>query len=152
MDTFLLPLHSIFRWLVLLSLLYAIYLAFMGKTHRLPFTKNIDHIRHWTATIAHIQLMIGIVLYTQSPTVKHFLENGIDGWNDVTFFGTIHILLMLAAIIVITIGSAKAKRKKTDQEKYGTMFKFFLLGLLIIFVAIPWPFSPLAERPYFRPF
>ncbi|GAA3517006.1 hypothetical protein GCM10022393_33860 [Aquimarina addita] len=96
--------------------------------------------------------MIGIILYTQSPTVSHFLNNGITGWNEFTFFGMAHILLMLTAIIIITIGSAKTKRKKTDLEKFRTMFKFFTIGLLIIFIAIPWPFSPLADRPYIRPF
>ncbi len=152
MYQFLLPFHSIFRWLVLISLLYSVYLSFKGKTRRLAFSNRINHIRHWTATIAHIQLIIGILLYTKSPIVQYFLKNGFDGWNDNTFYGLLHIALMLVAIIIITLGSAKAKRKDTDLEKFHTMFTYFSLGLLIIFIAIPWPFSPLANRPYLRPF
>jgi hypothetical protein len=59
---------------------------------------------------------------------------------------------MLAAITIITIGSALAKRKQSDPEKFKTMLLWFAPGLLIIFLAIPWPFSPLANRPYFKSF
>ena len=62
----------------------------------------------------------------------------------------IHSSLMLTAIVLITIGSAKAKRKPTDQEKFKTMLVWFSIALLIIFIAIPWPFSPFANRPYYR--
>ncbi len=152
MYQFLLPLHSIFRWLVLISLSYSIYLSFKGKKGQFIFSNRINHIRHWTATIAHIQLIIGILLYTKSPIVQYFLKNGFDGWDENTFYGLLHIALMLMAIIVITLGSAKAKRKETDLEKFQTMFNYFSIGLLLIFIAIRWPFSPLANRPYIRPF
>ncbi len=152
MYQFLLPLHSVFRWLVLISLLYSIYLSFRGKKGQLAFSNRINHIRHWTATIAHIQLIIGILLYTKSPIVQYFLNNGFEGWDDNAFYGLLHIALMLLAIIIITLGSAKAKRKETDLEKFRAMFAYFSIGLLIIFIAIPWPFSPLANRHYIRPF
>ncbi|MEO0733401.1 MAG: hypothetical protein AAFZ52_11240 [Bacteroidota bacterium] len=151
-DAFLLPLHSVMRWLVLLSLLYAIFLALRGKVKQLAFTKNVNHVRHWTATIAHVQLLIGIILYPQSATVAQFFQNGERGWSEYAFFATVHITMMLAAIVIITIGSAKAKRKATDAEKYQTMLTFFTLGLILLLIAIPWPFSPLADRPYLRPF
>jgi hypothetical protein len=57
---------------------------------------------------------------------------------------------MFTAIIVITIGSAMAKRKATDRERFKTMLTWYAIALLIIFLAIPWPFSPFANRPYFR--
>jgi len=66
------------------------------------------------------------------------------------FFGLIHILLMLIAIILITIGSAIAKRKTSDVEKFKTILIYYSISLLIIFIAIPWPFSPLAHRPFLR--
>jgi len=140
------------RWLVLTSLLYAIYRAYKGYTLNAPFSKTDNAIRHWTATIAHIQLVIGITLYTQSPIIKYFWHNFYDAIHniEVTFFGLLHIILMLTAIILITIGSSLAKRKTTDKEKFKTMLFWFLISLIIIFIAIPWPFSPLAGRPYFR--
>lgn len=140
------------RWLVLASLLYSIYRAYKGYTLNSQFSKSDNAVRHWTATIAHIQLVIGITLYTQSPIIKYFWHTFNDAIHniDVAFFGLIHIILMLIAIILITVGSSLAKRKTTDKEKFKTMLIWFLISLIIIFIAIPWPFSPLSNRPYFR--
>ena len=144
--------HSLFRWLVLVSLLYSIFRAYKGYFSNIPFSKTDNAVRHWTATIAHIQLIIGIVLYTQSPVIKYFWHNFNEAIHDLdsTFFGLLHIILMLTAIVLITIGSALSKRKTIDKEKFKTMLIWFSISLFIIFIAIPWPFSPLANRPYFR--
>lgn len=144
--------HSTVRWLVLASLIYAIVRAFKGYNSKYVFTKTDNAVRHWTATISHIQLVIGITLYSQSPIIKYFWTNFKEAVHndDIAFFGLIHIVLMLTAIICITIGSALAKRKQRDNDKFKTMLVWFSISLLIIFIAIPWPFSPLANRPYFR--
>ncbi|MBK8392025.1 MAG: hypothetical protein IPL23_23350 [Saprospiraceae bacterium] len=144
--------HSMIRWLVLVSLLYSIFSAYKGYISPLKFTKLDNTVRHWTATFAHIQLVIGIVLYTQSPMIKYFWHNFQEAVqnSDTLFFGLLHIVFMFLAIIFITIGSALAKRKQTDKEKFKTMLVWFSTALLIILIAIPWPFSPLANRPYFR--
>lgn len=144
--------HSIMRWLVLASIVYAIYRAYKGYSSNAQFSKTDNAVRHWTATIAHIQLLIGIILYTQSPIIKYFWQNFNEAIQnlDLTFFGLLHLILMLTAIILITIGSALSKRKTTDKEKFKTMLVWFSVSLIIIFIAIPWPFSPLANRPYFR--
>ena len=144
--------HSILRWLVLGSLLYSIFRAYKGFFTQSLFTKTDNSVRHWTATIAHIQLIFGILLYVQSPIVKYFWKNfaaGIQN-SEFVFFGMLHIFLMLSAIVLITIGSALAKRKANDNDKFKTMLLWFSIALIVIFIAIPWPFSPLANRPYFR--
>jgi hypothetical protein len=144
--------HSILRWFVLASLLYSIFRAYKGYSLQLTFTKKDNSIRHWTATIAHIQLIFGILLYVQSPIVKYFWKNFQEGIQntEIAFFGLLHISLMLFSIILITIGSALSKRKSTDIDKFKTMLFWFSIALIIIFIAIPWPFSPLANRPYYR--
>lgn len=154
MYSTLLSLHSWVRWVVLVFLVYSIYRAFMGYNQNKAFSKTDNAFRHWTATVAHIQLMIGIILYTQSPIVKFFWTDTKTTWQnlDLTFYGVIHILLMLTAIVVLTIGSALAKRKPTDKVKFKTMLVWFSIVLIIIFIAIPWTFSPLSSRPNFRTF
>ena len=145
-------LHTYIRWLVLGSLLFATYRAYKGSVSKSIFTKTDNAVRHWTATIVHIQLLIGLVLYFKSPVIKYFWANRKEAAMniDFTFFGLIHASLMLIAIVMITIGSAMAKRKQTDREKFKTLRLWFSLSLIIIFIAIPWPFSPLANRPYYR--
>ncbi|MDR8393972.1 cytochrome b [Aliifodinibius sp. S!AR15-10] len=154
MHSAILVLHSLFRWFVLISLLYAIYRAYSGWFSNRTFSPFDNSVRHWTATIAHIQLLLGLWLYFISPTITYFLNNFQEAvkQSDVRFLGMEHSVMMLIAIIIITIGSAKAKRKETDLEKFKTMAVWFSIGLLIILVTIPWPFSPLASRPYFRLF
>ncbi|SHF95300.1 hypothetical protein [Chryseobacterium sp. OV279] len=145
-------LHSTFRWIVLLSLVYALWRAYRGYFHHKTFSNTDDSVRHWTATIAHIQLILGTILYVKSPIVKYFWKNFSEAKEslDLLFFGLIHISLMITAIVLITIGSALAKRKPTDRQKFKTMLIWFAVALAVIFIAIPWPFSPFVNRPYFR--
>ena len=146
--------HSVIRWFVLISLLYSIYRAYIGFSGNREFSKTDNSVRHWTATIAHIQLMVGILLFSQSPVVKYFWNHVQVAYkvNEALFFGLIHLVMMLVAIVVLTIGSALSKRRATGREKFKTMLIWFSVALLIILLAVPWPFSPLAARPYFRPF
>ncbi|WP_285008504.1 hypothetical protein [Pedobacter faecalis] len=154
MYELLLPLHSLFRWLVLFSLFCAVFTALFAYVKGSPFSKWHNSLRHWTATIAHIQLMLGILIYTKSPLVKAFFSAPADhgGRAGFSFFAVVHLGLMLLSIVLITIGSAKAKRQQESAEKFKTMLVWFSIALLIILAAIPWPFSPLASRPYFRNF
>lgn len=144
--------HSVFRWLVLASLVVILFRSVQGYWLKLVFTKSDNTFRHLTATVAHIQLMLGILIYTQSPIVRYFFAHPIDGFNDAVFFGLIHIGGMLLSITVLTVGSAKAKRRPTDRAKFKTMLIWFSVALLLLLIAIPWPFSPLANRPYLRTF
>ena len=66
------------------------------------------------------------------------------------FFGLQHVLAMTVAVVVLTIGSALAKRRVSSPEKFRTMALWFTAALLLIFLTIPWPFFPWAQRPYFR--
>lgn len=150
----LLPLHSLIRWLVLASLVFAIYIAFRGWLSKKEFSRFDNSVRHWTATIAHIQLLIGVWLYLISPVTDYFLYHFKEAVHlrEIRFFGMEHSLMMLLAIVIITVGSAKAKRKPTDTEKFRTMAVWFSVGLLIILSSIPWAFSPFTARPHIRGF
>lgn len=152
MTDVLLYLHSLFRWAVLFSVLTAIVQACTGLLQRRSFSATDNAVRHWTATFFHVQLIVGILLYTNSPLIKWFWGNFREGTenSDAAFFGLIHALLMLCAIVIVTIGSALTKRKPADRAKFTTMLIWYTAALLIILIAIPWPFSPLAARPYIR--
>ena len=154
MYSFLLALHSLVRWFVLASLLFAIYRGYRGWLLKKPFSKLDEQVRWITATIAHIQLIFGLWLYFISPIVSYFLHNFKDAVHNrqIRFFGMEHITVMLIAIIIISIGSAKAKRKATGPERFKTMATWFTVALLLILSSIPWSFSPLISRPLFRAF
>jgi uncharacterized membrane protein YbjE (DUF340 family) len=150
----LLALHSLVRWFVLASLLFAIYRGYKGWLTNKAFTKFDNSVRYWAISIAHIQFCVGLCLYFVSPIINYFLHNYKDAVHErqIRFFGMEHNIMMIVAIVIITIGSSLAKRKPTDKAKFKTMALWFSVALLIIIVSIPWTFSPLASRPFFRPF
>ncbi|MCC8409402.1 hypothetical protein LJ707_10700 [Mucilaginibacter sp. UR6-1] len=154
MYAILIFLHSAMRWLVLASLLYAIVNALRGLPGKRLFTTADDKLRHITATIAHVQLAIGFVLYFNSPFILYFRQHYHEAIKQLPylFFGMIHIGMMTLAVIIITVGSSVAKRRQTDQQKFSTMALWFTIALIIILISIPWPFSPLAQRPLLRTF
>ena len=98
--------------------------------------------------------MIGYVLYFNSPFISYFRTHFKEAIQqfDFVFFGMVHISLMTVAIIIVTISSSAAKRQQQDTAKFKTMTIFYTIAFIIILVAIPWPFSPLSARPYFRGF
>jgi hypothetical protein len=152
--TLLLTLHSLVRWLVLAGLLSVLFRAYRGWWQRKPFSRLDNAFRHWTVTAAYIQLVLGLWLYLVSPVMDYFLHHYKEAvlQREVRFFGMEHSPMMIFAVVLVTLGSARARRRKEDLEKHKTLALWFSLGLLIILVSVPWPFSPMAARPWFRPF
>ncbi|MFT3749562.1 MAG: hypothetical protein QM768_14645 [Agriterribacter sp.] len=113
-----------------------------------------NKIRTIAVTLVHIEVVVGLWLYFISPLISNFISSFKESVHvkDIRFFGMEHSIMMLVAAVIITIGSAKAKRKKTDIEKFKSLAIWFTIGLLIILISIPWPFSPMAARPWFRSF
>lgn len=150
MYQILLTLHSLLRWLVLLTLIIAIYRGVYGALTKKEFSSFDNKIRHYTATVAHIQLIIGLCLYFVSPVINYFLSNCKDVLHvsEIRFFGMEHSIMMILAIVIITIGSMRTKRAL--EKKHKSMAIWYAIALLIILISIPWPFSPMASRPFLR--
>lgn len=150
--TIILLLHSWWRWVVVISLLYSLYLAYSGWLGAKAFTNFDNTLRHSVATIAHIQLLFGLVLYGISPIIAYFLSHVSEAVHirEIRFFGLEHTLTMFFTISIITVGSMIAKRKTSDRSKFRTIALWYTIAFILIIVAIPWEFSPLISRPYLR--
>jgi len=146
--------HNLLRWVVLILILVTIFKGFSGWSGSKTYTKGDDKLRLFSVLSVHIQLIIGIVLYFISPITKMFMNNFSDAVKDssIRFFGMEHSIMMIIAVVLITIGSAKAKRKIEDKKKFRTLAIWFTIALLIMLASIPWEFSPMASRPNFRGF
>ena len=104
--------HSGLRWLVLGLLIFAIYNALAGKK---SYDKKDKMINLFAMVSLHIQLLLGLILYYTSGNVS-FME----GWmkNPITrFYGMEHLLGMLLAIVIVTIGRKMAEKKESPEEK-----------------------------------
>ena len=135
--------HSGLRWLVLVFLILAVANAFTAKT----FEKKHKMINLFALITVHLQLAIGLVQYFLSDKVQF-----IDGWMKnplLRFYGMEHLVGMLLAIILITIGYSKAKRKENPADKFKAIRIFYTLGLIIILLFIPWPFRTILGGGWF---
>ena len=152
MYAYILAVHSLMRWLVLAGVLLALYRAYKGWLSKAPYTAFDNRLRHYSATAAHIQLVLGLWLYVISPVTTYFLHHFNEAVHDreLRFFGMEHITMMLLAIIVITITSILSKRRQNDTAKFKTWALGYTLALLIIISSVPWPFSPVVSRPWIR--
>ena len=50
---------------------------------------------------------------------------------------------MLIALILVTIGRKKAEKTEAPYSKHQLIAKWYLIALILILVAIPWPFRNL---------
>lgn len=155
MYTTLLFMHSSLRWVLLLAMLYTIYRGYVGWFGKSTYTRSETNSRLLTVITAHVQLIIGLLLYFASPITRYFLSNFSEAVkiSDIRFAAMEHTLLMLIAVVLITVGGVVAKKKMTHQGKFKAVAIWFSIALFIVIISIPWPLSPFGvERPLFRGF
>lgn len=133
--------HSGFRWLVLVFILVSVFQAVrnLNGSHQHNIKEKIYP--KFSMIFSHIQLLIGLVLYFISPKVVFSSSSMKD--SLLRFFLVEHILLMIIALILITIGYIKHKKAADFAKKQKTLLIYYAVALLIILLAIPWPFREL---------
>jgi hypothetical protein len=136
------PAHSGMRWVALLLILIAIINAARSLSSG-KYEKKDKMINLFAMISMHIQLLIGLGLYFISSKV-----NFGEGWmsSDTAgglyrFYGLEHVIGMVIAILLITMGRSKAEKKlKGSRDKHRRILLSYTLGLIIILISIPWPF------------
>jgi hypothetical protein len=136
--TVLLHAHSIFRWLLLIFLIYTLIISFTKWQRSSTFNSSDIRAASLTVYLAHLQLLIGITLYFLSPKVMFTAETMMS--PILRFFTVEHSSMMILAIACLTIGNASAKRTKNDSDKPKKIAIWFVIAFIIIALSIPWPF------------
>ena len=130
--------HSGLRWVVLILMLLAIVNSLISRNYE----KKHKMINLFAMISLHTQLLIGLILYFISPRVK-FVENWMSSkvsGGAFRFYNLEHILMMIIAIILVTIGRKIAEKQSTDIVKHKKIRTFYTIALVIIIASIPWPF------------
>lgn len=132
--------HSYWAYLVLAILAFAVVNAIIGLTQKKQFTDKDLRIGLFTLIVSHIQLLIGLGWYFMSPWYKALKANGgeVMGDKGARLLAVEHPIMMILAIVLITIGWSKHKKKTTDSSKFKTFTIFYGLALLLILSRIPW--------------
>ncbi|MEJ6980966.1 cytochrome B [Pedobacter sp. P351] len=146
MYQFILEAHSGLRYVVMLLLIGAILLSLAGWFGKKPFTPGNKRINLFTLISAHIQFVLGLVLYFISPYVKTG-DMGSAMKDDTLRYWTVeHIIMMLIAVALITVGYSKSKKLLNDIAKHKTVAVFYSIAFIIIIVAIVLSGRPLIGK------
>lgn len=129
--------HSGLRYVVLGLLIAAIFTAYSNWQKG---SQADSKLYLFTLIATHTQLLIGLVLYFMSSKVNFDLISE----KVFRFYSIEHVFMMLIAIVLITVGRVRSK-KLSGADKHRTVLYFYALALIIILVAIPWPFRNLGS-------
>jgi hypothetical protein len=144
MYDILLKIHSIASWLVIAGLLIPLLGTYAALVRPRPFSAADSMGIRLGTTAAHIQLLVGIALYAFSPYTGMFWSDPGAAAADrqLLFFGIIHMIGMIVAVVLMTVGSARARRAETAPAKFRAIATYWTIALLVIALLVPWSFSP----------
>ncbi len=136
--------HSLLRYAVLITLVYAVLRALLGFLGKRKFDQSDDKASLWAMMSCDLQLTLGLILYfvgdlgfnnLRLRAVAEVMKNSV-----LRFFAVEHILMMLIAIILVHIGRSKIKKGSSDVARHRSILLFYGIALIIILASIPWPF------------
>ena len=128
-------LHSYWAYIVLAVLIFTVINAIIGLVQKKEFTHKEFRLGLFTLITAHIQLLVGFLVYFIGGYQK-----GLGDMKDsaVRLLALEHPLMMIIAITLITIGWSKHKKQVKSETKFKTFAIFYGLALVLILARIPW--------------
>lgn len=143
MYTGLLHLHNALRWVILILLLIALFQAFTKKG-------GLQKTSLFLLISAHITLLLGLFQYFNNEAVGFHMIERLGGFGNVMkdsfarFWVVEHIGAMILAIVLITMARGRAKK-----QNYSAASWMYVVALILILAAVPWPFREAIARPWF---
>lgn len=144
-----LSLHNVLRWVVLLLAILVLVRMFGGLLARRGWLEFDGKVGRWFTISMDVQLLVGLVLYfVLSPlTTTAFRNMGeVMGNSALRFFVVEHIFLMVVAVVFAHVGTSLVRRAATDQARFRRGAIWYTLAILLVIAAIPW------DRPLLRLF
>lgn len=143
MHNTLLIIHSLLRWAIVLTGLWAVIRALKGVSSKTPYTGADNKAGLFFMIFLDTQLLIGLLLYffASSLGLQAFQDNGVKvvmQTDGLRYFAVEHVFVAIVAIALVHIGRAKVKKATLDVKKHKTSLIFFALALIILATRIPW--------------
>ena len=133
--------HSYWAYLVVIVLIIASINAIVGYASNKEYGATNFRIALFTLIVSHLQLLIGLTLYFTAPYFKMWGEVGMGGVmkdSVLRLYNVEHPLVMILAIVLITMGYSKHKKKLTSKPKFKILAIFYTLALILVLSRIPW--------------
>jgi hypothetical protein len=144
--------HSWVRWLVLVVSVLTFARSLSGVLQKRGWSPAERSMSIAFVAMIDIQVLLGLSLYfIFSPLVPKSLAElkAAMPVAPLRFFAIEHITMMVLALTVAHVSSVLARRAVEPRAKYKRLAWGAGLVLLLIFVAIPWPWSHV-PRPLAR--
>jgi hypothetical protein len=136
MYPFIQKFHSGWAYVALLLLVLVLLSAGLGLASKKEFTAKDRKIALFGLIAAHLQLVIGLIVYFVSPVGLALLGEMKNAAARLTSLE--HPLINIIAIALITIGWSKHKKATDSAAKFKAITLFYGLGLVLILSRIPW--------------
>jgi len=150
MFSFLLQVHNLLRWVILILLLLSILQSVIGWVKRRELREGDAKLWLFTMIVMHTTLLIGLILlfFGTHGILTSGLPENVNLMKDkfYRFYWVEHPVGMLVAAVLVTLGRGVVKKQITDPLKYKRAFWFFLIALVIILATIPWPAREIIGR------
>ncbi|MEJ2287574.1 MAG: hypothetical protein P8Y02_02830 [Deinococcales bacterium] len=137
MYIFLLDLHDLLRWVIIIVGVIAVAMALRGAFARAGWSGQQNALGRVFTISVDLQLLIGLLLYfVFSPiTTGAFRDFGTAMQNDhVRFFLVEHLPIMVIAIALIHVGASRARRLNSSRPAAI----FYTVAMVLVFLGIPW--------------
>lgn len=134
--------HSYWAYLVLVVLVLATFNALIKFFGNKEFDAKDFRISLFALITMHIQLLIGIILFFTKDYFSTISEVG--GMGEVMKNAALrnviveHPTTMILAVVLLTIGYSKHKKKLVSKPKFKMLAMFYTLSLLLVLAKIPW--------------
>lgn len=141
MYPYVLGLHNIVRWIVLLIGIWAVFLVWRGWLERRQWTDAESRATRIFLGTLDIQFLLGLLLFAVfSPLTRQGFRDFGGAMSDppVRYFLLEHPLIMLFAIASAHIGAVQVKRAATDAERFQKASILYGLSLAALAGFIPW--------------
>ena len=134
-------LHSYWAYLVLILLVISSVNALIKFFGNKEFAAFDFRVSLFTLIVVHIHLILGVVLFFAADYLAlisemdmgEIMKNSLLRSNIIE-----HPLTMIIAVILITMGYSKHKKKLTSKPKFKMLAIFYTLALVLVLAKIPW--------------
>ena len=134
--------HSYWACLTLLLIVLATINALKGVLTKGDFLNKDYRVSLFALIVTHIQIVLGCTLYTFSPNaLGAVIGNGMGSVmkdSSLRFFSLEHPLTMIIALVLISTGLSKHKKKDTSTQKFRAIAIFYSIALILVLNRIPW--------------
>jgi hypothetical protein len=128
-------LHSGFRYIVLILVVIALIQSLTGWLGKKSYTEGNRKVNLFAMISAHIQLLLGLVLYFFSPFVNFDMGSSMKD-HTLRYWTVEHAVMMIIALILITVGHSRSKKIADSAGKHRTIAIFYGLGVIIVIAAL----------------